>query len=140
MFKVKITGIEKIDRVLRELEPKISRRVIRKGMRAGLKIMLARARALTPVSTGPARPGHASGTLRKAIKIKTARSRKGIRMAILLSQQSFPAGGFYGGFRLEGTGRIKAARSMEHAFAETAEEARRVSTDTMLGLIEEIRW
>jgi HK97 gp10 family phage protein len=146
MFKVKITGVEKIDRVLRELEPKISKRVIRKGMRAGLKIMLERARALTPVSGagrnkyGAKYTHHASGTLKKAIKIKSTRSRKGIRMAILLSRQSFPDGEFYGGFRLEGTKKIKAAKSMEHAFKETAEQARQVSTDLMLQLIEEIRW
>lgn len=46
------TGFPEVDHLLKTLENKLKRKAIRKGTRAGAKIVVARARALVPVDTG----------------------------------------------------------------------------------------
>lgn len=143
-FSAKITGIKEIDRALKELEPKLAKQAIRKGMREGLKIMLKRARVLAPV--GPSRQAngvdHKSGTLRKGIKIKSSRSRKGIRIAILLAKESFKNDPFYGAFQEEGAkkARIKPQHFLRKAFEETKNQVRDKTAAEIRSQIESIKW
>jgi HK97 gp10 family phage protein len=137
MFNVQITGVPAIDRRLRDLEPRIARKCLRRGMRAGLKIMLARVRALAPQAASKKNPAGGTGALRKAIKIKTSRSRKGIRMAILVSRQQFSKS-FYGAFVNEGTRKQKARKFFEVGFKQTAEQAREISITQIMAEIEEV--
>jgi HK97 gp10 family phage protein len=50
--KVVITGIKDIDKRLRQLEPKVGRKVVRQAIRASLKIMAQEVKNQVPVRTG----------------------------------------------------------------------------------------
>lgn len=47
-----ITGVKDIDRRLRDLPPKVQKKVIRQGMRAGLKVLQAAVEQEAPEKTG----------------------------------------------------------------------------------------
>ena len=64
---VVITGIRDIDRRLKSLLPRLQKKVIRQGMRAGLKLMKAEVEAQAPVETGATRSN---------VKVRSVRSRK----------------------------------------------------------------
>ncbi len=49
MNKIGITGIEEIDEKLRNIEPKLAKKFLRKAIRKGAKPMLAMVKSLTPV-------------------------------------------------------------------------------------------
>lgn len=116
--KAIVTGVKELDAILRDLEPKLARKYIRKGMRDGMKLVRDQARADAPVR---------SGTMRKAIKVRAGRSRKRGRIAIevRVGEGDFKGDTFYGAFVEYGTSRQKAQEFMLRAFRERGEAARR---------------
>lgn len=71
-----VTGIKEIDRALKELEPKIQRKVLRQAMRSGMKLVLQDALMRVPVLTG---------LLKKNIKLramKRKRNRQGLQVQV----------------------------------------------------------
>jgi len=69
-----VTGIKQIDRKLKQLEPKIQKKVLRQSMRAGLKEVQAEMKAQVPVDTG---------LMKKNVKVRALkRSRKRIGMEV----------------------------------------------------------
>lgn len=116
---VVITGIGELDRRLRALEAKIAKQAIRQGLRAGMKDVQAKARALAPRD---------QGTLKRDIKVRaTKRTRKrrlGIKVQIGENGRA-QVGKFYGAFQELGAGRkarsarvrVKAHRRRGHPVA-----------------------
>jgi HK97 gp10 family phage protein len=150
MFNAKITGFAEVDKVLAGLEPKLSKKILRGAMRDGIKIMLTRARALAPV--GPSRQlkskghFHTGGLLRKKIKIKSSRSRKGIRIAIMVGEKDFTGDAWYGAVQEYGgggkgkgpRGPIKAKHFLKQAFDETNDAVRETTFSSVLSRLDEI--
>jgi Bacteriophage HK97-gp10, putative tail-component len=62
-----VTGVRDIDRKLKSLLPRLERKVIRQGMRAGLKLMAAEVKAQSPVETG---------ATRRNVKVRSLRRRR----------------------------------------------------------------
>lgn len=63
-----ITGVKEIDRELKKLEAIDAKKAIRKGIRAGLDVILAQTKQIVPVR---------SGKLKKSLKKKALKRRKG---------------------------------------------------------------
>ncbi len=76
-----LTGIKEIDRKLRDLEPKVTKKHLRKALRAGQKIVAAAVREEAPRD---------SGFLAKQVKIRaTKRSRKRIGVDVVIPGKPF---------------------------------------------------
>jgi HK97 gp10 family phage protein len=101
---------------------KATKQGIRKGTRAGAKIVQAKAKELAP---------KISGRMAKTIKVRALpRSRKWIgTMSRLVNDRDV----FYGGFVNYGTKRIKARRFLNQA----AEQTRKPATNEALRVIQE---
>lgn len=63
-----VIGLEGFDRKLKDLEAKLAKKIVRQALRAGGKIVATKAKALVPVDTG---------ALRKSIKVRAAKGRRG---------------------------------------------------------------
>lgn len=89
---IKLVGDRKLIRKLERLEKKDARRAIRRGSRAGIKIVTAAVKAAAPVG--------ATGQLRKAIRTRAAkRSRRFIGAVTRLGEGYFKGETFYGSFQ-----------------------------------------
>jgi HK97 gp10 family phage protein len=71
--EIVVTGIKELDKKLRQLEPKIQRKVTRQSMRAGLKVVATEMRSQIPVD---------SGTARSLIQVRAIKKRKRKRIAM----------------------------------------------------------
>ncbi len=86
---VEISGLDAVNAQLRKLAGKQGKKAIRTGMRKSLKPVLAALRSKVPKVTG---------TLAKNIKIKTVRSRRGIKLTVGFGDKSWKPGKYYGTF------------------------------------------
>lgn len=75
---IRLLGDKKLERLLRKLEPRVQKKVIRSAMRKAAKPVLARAKTLVPVRTGKR-----SGPLIRGMKIKSLK-RSRFRVGVLL--------------------------------------------------------
>ncbi len=136
MFDVKIEGAEAVIKLLRSKSGKEAKAAIRKGTRAGSKIIAARAKALIPEVTRKDRHGVVtSGRLRKAVKV---RAMKRSRSGWVGSTVTIDGGGlgytgdeFYGAFVEFGTKRMSARQY----FKKAAEQTREGAIDTARAII-----
>lgn len=87
-----VTGLPAVDRALAAVEPRVERRIVRRGARNAARPVLAMAKRLVPKRTG---------ALEKAIRlraIKRSRATKGlIGVSVLVSEGLFKGDQFYGG-------------------------------------------
>ncbi len=89
-----INGIAEVKAGLAELEKSVAKKILRKGLRAGAKLVLTEARADAPVK---------SGLLRKNVKIRSAKGKKGtVAINVGVGSKDFAGETFYGGFVLYG--------------------------------------
>lgn len=89
---IELVGDRELIRKLRHLETVVARKAIRKGLRAGAKIITAEARRQAPVGE--------SRKLRRAIKTRAAkRSRRYIGVVTQLGAGDFMGETFYGAFQ-----------------------------------------
>lgn len=87
---VVIFGAQQLDFKLRRLAAKDAKKAIRKGTRAGSKIVTAKAKKLAPVE---------SGLVRRAIRTRALkRSRNTIGTITVLGKAFFKGASFYGAF------------------------------------------
>lgn len=77
MADVSITGVQEVDRRFRLLEPKLEKKIIRKGLRNGAKIVK---KATADNLRGET---HGFGAMAKALTVRAAKRRKG-RIGILV--------------------------------------------------------
>ena len=126
-----VDGLDKLLRKLNGLEPKVRRMALRRGMRAGAKIIRNEVVRRAPKRTGD---------LRRNVKVRAGkRSRKGWTIEIRLSKEgNYRGKTFYGAFGEFGTkvrrrkngqitGRVRALHFMESAFDARAPQARDVT-------------
>src|SRR5689334_6562106 len=90
-MRLSIKGLGDLQKRLRSLEPRVARKVITQSLREGAKIVAAEARRLVPVDTGQ---------LKKSIKVRTGKARKGRKSVIVMTgnQNLFKGQQFYAGF------------------------------------------
>jgi HK97 gp10 family phage protein len=138
-------GIQEVKRRLQTLEPKVRNKCLRKGMRPAIKIMLNRARQLAPKGksrTFVAHKGyspiqHRGGLLKRAIKIVSGRSRKGVRISVMWKRGA-DNDAYYGAFVNEGTKKIRAQKFLEQAFRQTARQVQSTAITSILQEIESV--
>ncbi len=128
MFSVKIEGGEAVVAMLRKVAGPKAKAAIRKGTRAGAKIVAARAKQLIPAVERKDRYGRVTyGNLRKAVKVKAMkRSRSGwIGSTVTVDGGGLGYTGdeFYGAFVEFGTKRMSARQYFKHAAEQTQEAA-----------------
>jgi len=123
-----VTGIKEIDRKLKDLEPKLAKKVIRREIRKSLKPIEAEARVLAPVGL--------TGRLSKAIRIKAGRSRRGqIKLIVSIDRKDLPAEVFYGGFVNWGTKYMEPRLFLTRAYEHGKEQAK---NDIIAGVLKGI--
>ncbi len=128
MFDVKIEGAEAVVAMLRRVAGPQAKAAIRKGTRAGAKIIAAKAKQLIPEVERKDRYGRVTiGNLRKAVKV---RAMKRSRSGWIGSTVTVDGGGlgytgdeFYGAFVEFGTKRMTARQYFKHAAEQTQEAA-----------------
>jgi len=129
-IKFKITGVDKIVRKLKSVEPSIQQKALRKATRAGAKVIQAEAKALVPVDTG---------ALKDAIKVKAGKRKKGrISTLVQVGQGDFKGDTFYGGMIEFGTSKMPARPFMTPAYESKGEEARDAAIDALNRALDQI--
>jgi HK97 gp10 family phage protein len=131
-----ITGVKEIDRKLKQLEPRIAKKVVRKSMREALR--LVRAAVQSEQKSGP----FATGATAKAVKIQAGRNRRRgtITVEVRIGVGDYVGDQFYAAFVEFGTKRMEARHKMEAAFDRTKNQARDTAVKLMLaGADREIR-
>lgn len=128
-----LKGTAELERLLRELGPKVARQAGRQALRAGARIIRDEAKRLVPVRTG---------TLRRAITVRARRVRRSdaLGVSITVRQLTPPAGGrrkpvpanVYANFVEFGT-----AKAAAHPFLRPAFDAK--SDDALREMIRVIR-
>lgn len=136
---VKIEGAEAIARSLKELPNKVSKGIMRKALRAGAKIVLAKARANAPKRTG---------ALARSLKVRAGKTKRGkISIVVQSKEGDFKGDQFYGaivelgrksGSRRQRTGRkqIKGKFFLHAAYKETKDAAANAVAETAVAEIE----
>lgn len=94
---IRIEGASELERKLKQLEPKMSRKIVRKALRAGARPIQQQEKANIPAV---ANREHPAGVWKRSIKIRSAkRSRRGdIGIVIQSRQEDFEGENFYGPF------------------------------------------
>lgn len=99
-MKVVMTGFKELQAKLKELPRAMENKILRKGCRAGAKIIQARAIELCPVWQGEADQFHAPpGTLKANIKVRAGKRRRGrVSVVVRSGAATFQGEDYYGGF------------------------------------------
>jgi HK97 gp10 family phage protein len=88
--EVKIEGMEEMKKKLETIEPAVRKKLVRKALRAGAKVITKQCKA-----DAPAR----SGLLRSKIRVRAGkRKRNLIRMNVSIGKKDFQGDTFYAGF------------------------------------------
>lgn len=131
-FQFKINGQKAINRSLKKLGPKVGKKPIRKGARAGAKVM--RAEVLKRVPVGKTK------RLRKQVKVRSLKVKRGdILIGATTGGKALNEGeGFYGQFQEYGRrpggwhrGRLNAKPFIVPAFEASKDKANRLAVETI---------
>lgn len=123
---MRVIGVEYIDKKLREMEPKLSKKVLRTALRRALKPAQQVARGIVPKR---------SGLLRKSLKIRAGkRSKKGITMTVSTSSTDnlYTGKSFYGGFVHDGAKNRDGTKRKGNPFMKLARDQ---SEDTVRSIV-----
>lgn len=91
---MKITGLKECLKRLESLDHKVQKKILRKSLRQGAKLPLTLAKATAPVRTG---------FLKKSLKVRSGRGRKGIiRILVGTGAKWFKGAAFYAAFVIFG--------------------------------------
>jgi len=122
-MKVTVKGVDKVNKKLDSLKKKVLKKAIRKGSRAGAKIVQSKARDLAPVKTG---------ALKKGLKVRALpRSRRYVGTMVRLADTGEV---FYGAFVDLGTHRIEA----RHFLKQAADDEKERAINTALAIIKKV--
>lgn len=87
---MKVIGAKEVERKLKELEPKLAKKVLKRGLRAGAKIVRKAAQSKAPIKTGG---------IKKGIKVRAGKTKKGfISIRVGVGNQWFTGPNFYAAF------------------------------------------
>lgn len=115
-----VTGLREIDRALKELEPKLGKKVIRQAMRKAMKPVKAAVEQNAPVGE--------TGLLASSVKIKAAKkSRKSFGMDVRIGEQDWVGDTWYAAAQEYGTSRMAGSGFMRKAFDEQGDEAKAIA-------------
>lgn len=130
-IRLEVRGAKELKRQLDQLADVEIRKILRKAMRAGAKVILPAARANAPVG--------ATGAIRKGIRVRAARrSRKYIGIVIVLGKGFFLGDEFYGAFQELGwkTGKRKSSNRRQipgkHFLQRAAEQKGKAAGDVVI--------
>jgi HK97 gp10 family phage protein len=127
-----IFGVDPVKKAFKRLEKNVARKVIRKALREAAKPVQADAKRRAPFDTG---------LLRKAIKVRAMRKKRGrIGIITITGQGDYKGDTFYGAFQEYGaqnTGRsrtanIPAKHYMKGAYDSKKDTARAIATSEIL--------
>lgn len=112
-FDVSVLGDDELLRELRGMEKKVRRKVLSKGLREGVKVVLQDAKRHAAVDE--------HGRIPRGLTVRTAKTRRGKRlprdqvgMAVVIDKKRFPEA-FYAKFVFLGTKHIEAQRTLREA-------------------------
>lgn len=130
--EITIQGLEETLQALREIEPKLAKKVLRSAIRKGLKPMLAAAKSNAPVD---------SGTLRNSLRIKAGKRRKNtISLEIVNGTQEFTGESYYGSILEYGSRKMPGGHPyLRPAFDSTHEETARIIAEEIRNGLERNR-
>jgi HK97 gp10 family phage protein len=140
MSAIRVSGLTEVTQALKELDRKVQKSILRKGLRAGAKVMLSPARAGAPDRTG---------RIRRNIKVRAGRSSKGrVSISVGVNARDFTGPAFYAAFVLLGhkvgsrrlgnkRTSVPANNFLERAFDQAHQQATDVAVQTMANLIEQ---
>lgn len=142
---IHMTGGAELERRLKALPGKIAKKLIRRALRSGAKIILAQAKANAPVDTG---------ALKKSLKVRAAkrRGRGSVGVTVSTAEGDFKGDQFYASFIEYGHKRgkrpgkgatdareeVPARPFMRPAFDEKKQEAVNVISSTLGAGIEQV--
>ena len=120
-FSFQLTGDKQLDAFFRTFPMKVQKKVVRKPLRDGAKIINDAAKTIAPVQ---------SGQLRRALKVRAAkRSRRNKNVVTVrpqIGEGDFKGDTFYGAFVEYGTKKMAGRHYMEQAFKTKSEPAKNV--------------
>jgi HK97 gp10 family phage protein len=88
--EMKVEGMEEMKKKLATLEPAVRKKLVRKALRAGAKVVATQCKVDAPIR---------SGLLRSKIKVRAGkRKRNVIRMNVSIGKKDFQGDTFYAGF------------------------------------------
>jgi HK97 gp10 family phage protein len=131
--RVTLEGGAKLERKLKALDAKVSKKIVTKALRAGAKIILTAAKAAAPKQ---------SGTLKKSLKVRAGKRKKGtVRFVVQTATGDFKGETYYAAFleyghkagsrKLENRKVIPAKPYLGPAFDSKKEEAAKAIADSM---------
>jgi len=128
-FSVKVTGGKQIEKALKELEPKLAKKVVRKACRDGAKVLKEEIEKTAPQDTG---------ALAASVKIKT-KFRKGIASATAeIGEGNFKGETFYAAMVEFGTSKQPPQGYMQQAFDNKKEQVAKQTEDAIRQGIDKI--
>ncbi len=122
---MKITGLKELENKLKELGPKVQKKVVRKAIREGNKVMLQAARGEAPKGE--------TGALAKSLKIKTRFHKKSGTLTgiVQTSDKTLTGETYYGGFVELGTKFQEPNPWLERAFEKVKDTVLTKTTSTL---------
>lgn len=119
MFRVQVQGDKQLLRKLERLGRTEANKIIRQGLRAGAKTLQAETKRLAPV--GVDKKGHKKGTLKRSIKVRALKRKRGrIGVGVTIGEGFFQGEAFYGAFVALGHKLGKRSRGLKRAAARVA--------------------
>ncbi len=132
MFNFEVKGVEELKKMLREYRGVKAPNAIKKGSRAGCKIIANVVKGIIPSTIRRDRQGEYSiGNLRRAIKVKTIRKSKNgmVGAMVTIGESDVKADPFYGAFVEFGTKKMRGRRYLQQAAKEGGPSATRVAIE-----------
>jgi len=115
---LEMKGFEALDRKLRRLEKRAAKKVLKRGLRSGAKVIQREAKSRAPVLTG---------ATRKSIRVRAMKKQKrgvvGISVRTSKFDNLFTGDQYYAAFVEFGTSRMEAKPFLEPAFEARKHEA-----------------
>lgn len=128
-FSVKITGAYSVEQALKDLEPKLAKKVLRKAVRQGAKILKEETEKEAPKKTG---------ALAGSVKIKTRFKKSVISAQTVIGEGAFKGETWYAAAIEFGTSKMAPNPFMQRAFDAKKDEVARVTEAAIKQGIEDI--
>lgn len=121
--------IREVTRALKELEPKVQKKIVKKAMRKGMKIVQQSAKDHAPVETG---------TTKDAIKVRAAKlGRKSIGIDVRVGEGEYKGETYYAAFLEYGTSKMEPKPFMRTAYDTKKDQVQEITVQEILQIIEE---
>lgn len=132
MPKYVVTGIKEIDRALKELAPKLGRKIVKSAMKKAMAPVEAAAEANAPVDTG---------LLQSSIKMRASKkSRNSFGIDVRIGEKDWAGKSWYGAAQEYGTSKMPGKGFLRKAYDEKKDESKAIAIRELLdGLNQELQ-